>query len=66
MEIHSQQTLQVKRQKQRLVEEESSNCGHSDNRLLKEFDHSGCLALYNFNILDVPHFVGTKHDNAPI
>ena len=31
---------------------ESSNCGHSDNRLLKEIDHSGCLALYNFNILD--------------
>ena len=31
---------------------ESSNCGHSDNRLLKEIDHSGCLALYSFNILD--------------
>ena len=31
---------------------ESSNCGHSDNRLLKEIDHCGCLALYNFNILD--------------
>ena len=26
--------------------------GHSDNRLLKKIDHSGCLALYNFNILD--------------
>ena len=31
---------------------ESSNCGHSENRLLKEIDHSGCLALYSFNILD--------------
>ena len=24
----------------------------SDSRLLKEIDHSGCLALYSFNILD--------------
>ena len=31
---------------------ESSNCGHCDNRLLKEIDHSGCLASCSFHILN--------------
>ena len=41
-----------KDKKQRWVEVESSICGHSDNRLLREIDHSGCLALYSFNTLE--------------
>ena len=34
------------------MEVESSNCGHCDNRLLREIDHSGCLALSSLNIFD--------------
>ena len=30
----------------------SSYCGHCDNRLLKEIDHSGCLASCSFHILN--------------